>query len=397
MLSFFIISISLLFALLSVRNFKYSLFVLAGLLPLYLIRFSVGIPFTLLEVLILITIVRWLFLRKPHLRIASIHKDPFARIALLVLTAASFGVTFAPDLASALGQWKAYFVEPIILFFIYRTELSKKDWHHVFTAFMWSAVIVSLIGILQWIFRIGIPIPWDIERRITSIFPYPNALGLYIAPIIGLSFAALFQKKKFLPLLTILLGMIAIILAKTEAALVTIPAALLITLWIGPFSSKIKTRLTGACLLTAVALFSFIPAVHEKILLQDYSGQVRISQWQETAELLKTTPIFGSGLGGYQEALQPFHDPTLYEIFEYPHNIFLNIWTELGLLGLFAFVLLSLLVLKTTIRYRYDHLVLGAFLALLIMFIHGLVDVPYFKNDLSVMTWILLAAIAHKK
>jgi len=35
-----------------------------------------------------------------------------------------------------------------------------------------------------------------------------------------------------------------------------------------------------------------------------------------------------------------------------------------------------------------------AFLALVQMSIHGLADVPYFKNDLAMMAWLILAVIA---
>ena len=109
-------------------------------------------------------------------------------------------------------------------------------------------------------------------------------------------------------------------------------------------------------------------------------------------------PAFGAGLNAYPQALAPYHNSTQYEIFQYPHNIVLNIWTELGLLGLIAFGLLAWLtwrsVTPTTKNSQQKTLLLAAFAALLTMTIHGLVDVPYFKNDLSVMVWILFAVLA---
>jgi O-antigen ligase len=84
------------------------------------------------------------------------------------------------------------------------------------------------------------------------------------------------------------------------------------------------------------------------------------------------------------------------EIFQYPHNLFLNIWVELGLLGVLSFLWLAFevwrLMAKTAGKamppYR-----LCIFAALLQMTIHGLADVPYFKNDLALFTWSLLALL----
>jgi hypothetical protein len=39
---------------------------------------------------------------------------------------------------------------------------------------------------------------------------------------------------------------------------------------------------------------------------------------------------------------------------------------------------------------EWRHIELGVFLALVAVVVHGLVDVPYFKNDLSFEFWVLL-------
>ena len=90
------------------------------------------------------------------------------------------------------------------------------------------------------------------------------------------------------------------------------------------------------------------------------------------------------------------------EIYLYPHNIFLNFWSELGLIGLLVFIwlwfkagLINLInywrfKTKTSLAWLSWGLA-GAWLA---SFVHGLVDVPYFKNDLALMFWLGLAVTA---
>jgi len=68
----------------------------------------------------------------------------------------------------------------------------------------------------------------------------------------------------------------------------------------------------------------------------------------------------------------------------------------LGLIGLIALAVEVIYLVRLGLKNKKGQhwLVFGAAGALLVMFIHGLVDVPYFKNDLAVLTWSMLALLA---
>ncbi len=378
------------YAVLAWKNFRQALILLFALLPTYLIRFSIGpIPSTMLEVFVLVLFVVWVIKERKNALVAFTGGPhgrwehwlaPFA----LLLLAATLSVLWAPDKLAALGVWKAYFIEPALVLLMLRTTFKTvTDWDSGLIALAASLCFISLFAIVQKITGFGIPVPWDIEGRVTSIFPYPNALGLFVTPIV----ATLIVRGR-IPL-AVILGSIAIFLAKTEAAFVAIPAAIIIGLFI-------KTQGASRLAIGGVAVIAFlvalaVPVAREKMLLEDYSGQVRKAQWGETWEYLKDHPLTGAGLSGYPTEIAPYHDPTLYEIFQYPHNIFLNIWVELGLLGLVAFGWIAWLVSRHAWQNRHDPRVLVGYIALVAMVIHGLVDVPFFKNDLAIMTVFFLA------
>ena len=127
--------------------------------------------------------------------------------------------------------------------------------------------------------------------------------------------------------------------------------------------------------------------------LQASSLEIRASQWQEASQFLSDNFFFGAGLSGYQEAIAFYHQVDWIEVYLYPHNIVLNFWIELGLLGLVAWIAIMIYVLKTLLSL---HRQSNAWAWPLSMFwltwlAHGLVDVPYFKNDLSVLFFIMLA------
>ncbi len=383
------------YALLAWRDLRVALIALTGMLPIYLLRFDIGpIPTTALEIMILIALAAWIVKRKQY-PIALPRIQPLALPGLLLLAAACFGVVVAPDTFGALGVWKAYFIEPLIVFALLLSVLKKKDWDWIVRALTISALVVSIVAIIQYLTGLGIPTPWDLERRVTGIFDYPNALGLYLVPIVTLLIVRNVKKHNWLEVAAVALGLIAIVLAQTEAAYVAIPAALFVTLWMSKAKANIKWRVAGEMAVVLILLLAFVPAVREKLLLQDASGQVRLSQWSETTQMLLDHPGFSAGLNAYPETLEPYHDDTLYEIYQYPHTLIFNIWSELGLLGLAAFIWLTWRVGIRAWAYRKRPEVLAVFAALLAMAIHGLVDVPYFKNDLAVMTWVLIAMLVH--
>ena len=416
------------FAVLTWSDLHKGLFLLVAVLPSYLLRTELfGVPTTLLEMLLVAFVVVWILRR--HFPIPLLFKEGLGVVSvsvLLILLSSTLAVFVAPDITSALGAWKAYFLEPILLFFVVRYELVHGDLlvSKLFEALGLCAIALSLVAIFQWLTGMGLPIPWDIERRVTSVFDYPNALGLFLGPIVIISFFKFLTPPspplervgnlvspsplhkgglRGVWLLVTILSSIAIILAQSEAAIVSIVATLLLA---GLIHRKTRV-LSSSLLVLLVLLILLLPPLLSKLTLQDYSGGVRLSQWTETVDMLREHWFFGAGLSGYPTVFEPYHQATHLEIFQYPHNIILNIWVELGLLGLVAFIALTYQVLMSfrprssddrAEKSRDPSASLGmtqtiAFLALLQMSIHGLVDVPYFKNDLAILTWILLAIV----
>ncbi len=81
----------------------------------------------------------------------------------------------------------------------------------------------------------------------------------------------------------------------------------------------------------------------------------------------------------------------------YPHDIWLTFWVELGLLGVLAFAVILFSLLWRGLRSLqqtegfYRAALWGVVGALVMWTVHGLVDSPYWKNDMSVEFWILAA------
>jgi O-antigen ligase len=396
--------------------------------------------------MILISFIIW-FCRDYLPQIKSIIKNrtkrlnyPFAKEIVLLLLVSLLGAGVANFNLSALGIWKAYFLEPILLYLlIFNVFKTKQDLLKILGAFSLSAIGIAGFAVFQKITGSYIDNPfWAAEasRRVVSVFGYPNALGLYLAPLIMLlggwllSWQAsdklvIFKRLAIGSVMAI--SLLAIYFAHSEGALLAIVGSLLI---FGLLSGRRERWIiTAALIITIGGVFWFAPTnnfVVQKLALQDLSGQIRQQQWKETVKMLgQGHYFFGTGLNQYPIAVAPYHQAGIFfnrdhlanfgtltyasstlrakywqpvEIYQYPHNIILNFWTELGLLGLLLFIWLIVKYLIINYRlYRYlknqpdRYLILGLIGAMTAIIIQGLVDVPYFKNDLSAMFWLFFA------
>ena len=132
--------------------------------------------------------------------------------------------------------------------------------------------------------------------------------------------------------------------------------------------------------------------------LQDPNNslEIRLNVWRATLRMLRDHPIFGAGLSGFPTTVEPYRAAVGAQPLQYPHNILLNFWSETGILGVVAFGWLLVQAFRYTLlgwrrasrAWRPYHL--GVAVALVAILVHGLVDVPYWKNDLSAEFWILL-------
>jgi O-antigen ligase len=440
-----IITLLAAFTVLSYKRLDLAVLLIIAGTPLYLIRFSaLGIPLTFLEIMIIIAFVVW-FLIKDGAQIKTIFKKegrtpyPYRFELIGVLILSWLAIITAGMSFEALGVFKAYFFEPLLLFILvinlFSNPLGRKK---IIWALAVSSLIVSVFAIYQKITGDFISNPfWANQetRRVVSFFGYPNAVGLFLAPLVLLFIGRLFQslKEKNIPeklflLITIITSILAILFAKSEGALVGLAVAIFLFAIFA--NKKLRITATAGLFLSLVIIFSYSPLKNyfiEKITLNDLSGQIRKQQWIETKKMLAAGRLFeGAGLSAYQKTVAPYHQEGIFlknndpnwlekirtseefrkkmwqptETYMYPHNIFLNFWSELGILGalLFCWIIAKFLwqsglIFLSQKDNSEKFLALGLMTSMMALVIHGLVDVPYFKNDLSALFWIIIALL----
>lgn len=380
------------------------------LLPTYLFRSKIGfLPFTFLELCLLATFLGWIinqifFNKRTFLPTIKLAFLPIALIAL----ASTFAIFFSPDKISAAGIWKAYFIEPILFFLVLRDLNKDKKNREIILWFLGGiALIVAGFGVFQKFSALGIAQPsWILptNRRVTSFFTSPNAVGLFLGPIILIYFgwlidnlkAKILQIKNLFIVLVLATGALAIFYTVSQGTWLGLLAGLVFFSFI--YFSKKWTLVISA--LALISIFA-IPALRTKavpiILFQDLSGQNRLILWQMAKNFLLASPlnfIFGAGLNGFAQIQNQLRDPLKMEPLLYPHNIFLNFWLEIGVIGLLGFITLVFSFFKKIFTKNLSSaLSAGLASAMIYILVHGLIDVPYFKNDLAVLFWLIIGLI----
>ncbi len=405
---FFYILYSTFYILITWHRFSYGVFLLFLLLPTYLLHFSIGpLPVTILEIMIWVVCMVGLLKHARHIEESLLtlfrKHTVFTLGTVLFLIAATISIFTAVDLRSAAGEWKAFYIEPFALFLILYFSREKLEIHtDILLPLVMSGFVTSLLAIVQHF--TGWMVPWAFwengeSYRVTAWYGFPNGVGLFLAPLVVMAATVVWQKLfykqrgNWMLLVTCYLllvtGPLAVLYAKSTGGLIGILAGVGILFLINK-----KTRLpaiaVGVIGLISLLSIPSLASIREELFFKDRSGQIRLSMWQDTVQLLKERPIFGAGLSSYDERIVPYHTTVNgegIEIFHHPHNIFLTMYVQVGVFGLIGFVMILIGIYLATIKKSYYALIVTCVLTTFI--VTGLVDSPYIKNDLAVLFWVL--------
>lgn len=373
------------------RCTRWALYLTVAGLPLYVVRWHYGhLPTTLLETLIVITVVlyvvaRWREgMRRP---VSTSYDIPI----LLLLLAGAVSVMVAKDHRAALGLYRAYFVEPVAIFYV-AADLLRTSGQLLRAVFAFAIGSSAFAAINLAVFvKALLAHAVNVGAAPNAFYGDANYVAMYMEPPVAFAIAfVLFGHKGRLRLfggawLAITGSALFVMFSKgSYAALAVLVIVVLLT------APRWRLPLLGA-LVVAIVAATQIPLVWQRLGTIPPSLNGRQEIFGAAAGMIRDHPLLGLGLGGFSYAFRG----TTPEI--YPHDMWLTFWLEVGLLGVVAFgvILFSLLWRGwrawPSMDGVYRPLLWGVLGGLVLWTVHGLVDSPYWKNDMSVEFWTLAA------
>jgi putative inorganic carbon (hco3(-)) transporter len=380
------------------RLSQWMLIVTIGALPLYVVRWRYGpLPTTLLETLVIVTVALYVIARwrdgwRRPLR------TPYDIPILLLLLAGAIAVVVPQDHRAALGLYRAYFIEPVAIFYVaadlLRGEATLKRAVISFAIGSSIFAVLNLVAVAQAL----LDHKFHVGSAPNALYGDANYVAMYLEPAVAFAIAVFLfagtPRWRWLGAVWLPITGLALLLTLSKGAYLAlfvlgVVVILRMRRWMLPL-------LIG---LVAVALaLSRIPLIAQRIATSENSLVGRFQIYGAAIRVLEENPILGLGLGGFDYTFRKHASQP------YPHDVWLTFWVEIGLLGLIAFAVIFFGLLwrgwralpQTEGFYRVA--MWGVLGSLVLWGVHGLVDSPYWKNDMSVEFWVLaaieLAAIA---
>ena len=365
-----------------------------GCLPLYAVRWKYGpISTTLLEALVVLTIALYLVGRGREGTL-QFNRTPYDIAIALLLLAGAGAVFVPPDRWHALGLYRAYFLEPIAIFYVAFDVLRRPaEVRGVLTGLGIGSSVFAVLNIGAF-FVSFIQGTYDLGSPSTAIYTSGPEVAMYLEPPLALAAGLVMfadqRRDRVLAVVWLAFLVPALTLTFSRGAYFAIAVLAVVAI----ATSRARVPLAGALVVVVVVLLQ-VPLVQKKFAGQFDLGDPqttirgRLSIFSDTFSMLRDHPVLGNGLGGYHYLFRG----TILEI--YPHDMWLTFWVEIGLLGMVAFAMIFFGLMYRGWRAFprasgfYRALLWGVSGSLVLWAVHGLVDSPYWKNDMSVEFWIV--------
>ncbi|MEI7749734.1 MAG: O-antigen ligase [Candidatus Moraniibacteriota bacterium] len=370
--------------------------------PIYLPEFPIGIAVVLYGVS--------LYRGKGSFRLTSLRLEWFG--AGLFFLGAVYSSISAGMNIQELGSIKSWFLFPMVFGLLVSQVFREQRARERMLSF-WFAVTVCIAGISV------LPLPfihWTYDGRLTSFFTSPNHLAFFFEPgvLIGTYVSLKSVKKRMVRqgmffFIETALIFFALFETKSEGGLLSVLFGL-ITLLSFAFLSKKQIIRCAAWVSVAIVFLigvCFYAGIPERLGTGEIRNSLasRVMIWNASIRMLQMHPLSGIGLRTFEReylALQPEFPPYLEWAVPHPHNLVLAIWLQTGIVGLFGGILLIGSALRLLWRKIGNPGIASGenilFIALLVtVLLHGSVDTPFFRNDLSLQLFLLLGLIFASK
>ncbi len=367
------------------------------IIPLYSIRIPFyGISISILTIYIFVISAILLIYHYHH--IIPLWKSN----KILFLIVVGFVCSFLPSLflhpgIHAYGVFFEWIFYPAILGLLLSIHFYYSPRSHVFliNTFVFFSLFFVFFALSYYLSNV---ITYD--GRLSFIYLSPNHLAMFITPILTIILTSWFiyndpTRRTFI---TVIFMLLCTVLFFTQSF--TSICAFLVTSFFGLLFFIKRRSLIVCSIMIFFVIFGLIgyqkivnsnPDFHRSSIVS------RVAIFDTTFFLLQKSSLYGYEIDSFQInylSSQPYFTPYLDWAVPTPHNLLLTLLFSGGFFSLLFFlILISFLLYKISLSYLQSKnrvYIIYAF-AIITIFITGTFDTPYWKNDLSVIFWIIFS------
>lgn len=331
----------------------------------------------------------------------------FLLVGLLMIYTIGVVVSFTP--MSSLAVWFVYLI--FIGFYMVMSQLldSKERVFTVIKLFVLSGTIVSIYGILQYVFGWGVNENWidpnvfaTLTKRAYSTLENPNILGEYLILTVMAGIGLMVTRKDFMAKLGYA--------GCTAIMIICLLATFSRGCWLGVgFAIAIFiTFYNGKLWILSIPLLLIAPLVlPENVItrftsignMEDTSTAIRVKIWLSSLGMGTDFMLTGLGLGTAAYAfVYPFY-AYYYIPAHHSHNAFFQVLIEGGIIGLLLFLMVIWRFVKhMTMTYEREHksdksiafMVLAIAAGVGGFFVQGMFDYSFYNYRMVLILWMFI-------
>jgi len=391
----------IIFSLLALVRLDLGLLIAIPAAPLvFLPRHIASFQFSPLETVIAVCVVAWI-LRTFWIGQVEVHGNRLTVIALALVVIGLVSLSASVYLRVSLREFRLVIIEPVLWFLMLETVVPRRRMWWMARLLVATGCVVAMLGLVGLLLGRSV-IATEGVRRVASIYPSPDNLGLFLDRVVPVA-ACLFifgQRHRVWYGASMVLVCAVLVLTFSRGAWIgVVVAGLVICLcnW-RVFNWQILT--IGGVLIT-VALIVGNTLHVARLSFTGVTTTARLLLWHAAVRMIRDHPLRGIGMDQFlylyprYRLAEAWREPYL----SHPHNVVLDFWLQLGLPGLIWFCGVTTVIvarLKDVVVHTRSNeraLALGVLGAMVAGGVHGLLDNSFFVPDLAVLFWSLVAIL----
>lgn len=312
----------------------------------------------------------------------------------------------------SLRELRTVVVEPLLLAALLLAVLrNKRDVMRTVDALVLAGLGVAALALAQVATGQHLVEAEGVQRA-AGVYRSPNHLALFLGRVLPLALCvALYSaagRRRTLHRWACLLLAVALANTFSRGAWFGVAAASAFAAWpairaVAPGARRRLALAVGATLpLVGLLAAALVPIDRIRSLVSPTTGtgQLRLRLWQSALAMVRDHPLLGVGLDNFLYLYPRYMHPEAWREpgLSHPHNIVLDYWTRLGIMGiaslawlLAAFVSVTREAQRTLTDPELRAVSLGLAASMVDFAVHGLVDNSYFLPDLAIVFWTTLA------
>ena len=263
--------------------------------------------------------------------------------AIILIGYLGLSLTYSVDKAWGVGDLFRLITPMVLLWFTYNLLESREQIIRLFKWIVAGSVIPIAYGFYQALTHTGYMDDAAGIIRINSLFYLPTVYAHYIVILLFfLIYLFLFSGKKRVKkyIFIFLLALLSLILTWGRTSIIAFLVGVILLIFLN------KKRMIGIPLIVGVLIIMFlaIPQIRSRFTdpfqdnsLHTNSWQSRLILWEQASLQIIKKPILGYGIGSAPKVVQKAIGSKKVRL---PHNDYLRILIDLGIIGLCLFFLL---------------------------------------------------------